>query len=359
MQVKNKTAKQKELVTPRKLKEMLAPTAFTLNSIRKTRLAIQSIMDDQDDRLLVVIGPCSIHDPIAAKDYAMRLYREAESHKNELLVVMRTYIEKPRTAIGWKGFVSDPHLNNTYNMAEGIYQARALLLEIASTGIPIATEILNPTTAPYFEDLASFSVVGARTVESQMHREYASSLSMPVGFKNNTNGDIQAAIHGVLSAKQPHTFIASDEMGSPTVIHSQGNQNCHVILRGSRNHTNYDTETINQTAARLADYALKPKVMIDCSHGNCQKDHTKQSEVLTSLCHAMESGNQAIFGIMIESNLVAGNQSFSRKNELTYGQSITDPCIGWAETTRALSLISSAVKTRRQHYTNYGKLIQS
>lgn len=346
----------KELVTPDSLRATLCPSTITLHVIHQTRSAIQSILDNEDDRLLVVIGPCSIHDPDAAMEYANRLLHEAEQHKNELLVVMRTYIEKPRTAIGWKGFVNDPHLDNTCNIAEGIQSARALLLAITTLGIPIATEILNPTTAPYFQDLASFSVVGARTVESQIHREFASSLDMPVGFKNNTNGDVQAAIHGVLSAKQAHTFVGTDTTGQSAIITSSGNPYGHVILRGSRNQTNYDTETINQTAARLADYALKPKVMIDCSHGNCQKDHTKQSDVLTSLCQAMESGNQSIFGIMLESNLVAGNQSFSNKCELTYGQSITDPCIGWAETTRALDLMSCAVKTRRQHHKNYGKL---
>ena len=304
-------------------------------------------LSGRDKRLIVVVGPCSIHDPKAAREYAQRLKETAASLSNELIVVMRVYFEKPRTTIGWKGLINDPYLDQSYKINDGLRLARRLLLDLAEMGVPAGTEFLDMISPQYVAALVSWGAIGARTTESQIHRQLVSGLSCPVGFKNATSGDVQIAIEAMLSAAHPHTFLGHSKYGQSAIFVTNGNPDTHVILRGGRKSVNYTAEAVAEVCAKLEKFKLKPQVMIDCSHSNCQKDHTKQSAVGRDVAAQIANGGSRILGLMIESNLVAGSQPLVEGKPLTYGQSITDACIGWDETSDLLKELAAAVKTGR------------
>lgn len=304
--------------------------------IAETRESIQAILNQEDDRLLVVIGPCSIHDPNAAIDYAKKLKNLIEQYKDRLCIVMRVYFEKPRTTVGWKGLINDPKLDGSFDINQGLRTARQLLLKINDLGVPTGSEFLDTIIPQYISDLTSWAAIGARTTESQIHRELSSGLSMPVGFKNGTRGSIDIAVDAICAAKQPHHFLGVSKQGIAAIVSTEGNPNCHIILRGSTSGPNYDPEHIKKTETLLAARHIPERIMVDCSHGNSSKDYKKQKEVIASICDQKNNGNRSIFGLMIESNLVEGNQSLIPEKDLTYGQSITDACIGWDETETVL-----------------------
>lgn len=332
------------LITPEELHNALPIMQNCIDTVTRTREQFKAILNGDDARLVVIVGPCSIHDSKSAYEYAEKLQKKISRYQNTLCIIMRTYFEKARTTVGWKGMIYDPDLNHSFSIAKGLYQARSLLLEINSLGVPTGTEILNPLTAPYFSDLMSWAVIGARTAESQIHRELASHLAMPVGFKNGTNGDVRVAIDGIQAARQPHYFLSPDLSGKIEITHSTGNAYGHVVLRGSQHQPNYDTQTVQQTVTALNDLDLIPRIMIDCSHGNSQKNHTQQLPVLQALLQRIENGDDAIFGIMLESHLIAGKQPWIPNQSLRYGQSITDACIGWEETESALEQLHEAIQ---------------
>lgn len=334
-------------ITPDALHQKLPLTPDCLAFVSKTRQEIADIQSQKDDRLLVVVGPCSIHNTESALKYAEKLKSCIDHYKNSLCIVMRTYLEKARTSIGWKGFINDPYLNFTFDIEAGLTAGRSLLLSINALGVPTGTEILNPYITPYFSDLISWAAIGARTTESQIHRELAASLPLPIGFKNNTAGDIQAAIDGVRTAMEPHTFLGLSPAGNITIIQSSGNANCHVVLRGSHQKTNYDAHTVSETAQILNTFHKGNHIMIDCSHGNSKKNHAEQLNVVDALSKRIRAGNNDFFGIMLESHLKAGKQSQDPNHLIQPDQSITDPCIGWEETEEALQMLSDAVLTRR------------
>ena len=319
------------------------------NLIYNTRSLAQAIIQGKDDRLLVVVGPCSIHDPKAAIEYAHRLKACIDQYTNELCIVMRVYFEKPRTTIGWKGLINDPTLDGSFNINQGLRIARCLLLEINQIGVPTGSEFLDTIIPQYVSDLTSWAAIGARTTESQTHRELASGLSMPIGFKNGTTGNIQIAVDAVLAASHPHHFLGVSKQGIAAIISTKGNPNSHVILRGSTQGPNYDSQSIEKTATQLKAIHLPPRAMVDCSHGNSNKDHKKQIEVVDSLCDQMCQGSFYLFGVMIESNLVGDKQILETQKPLTYGQSITDACISWEDTKIALNKLAEAVIKRRQY----------
>jgi 3-deoxy-7-phosphoheptulonate synthase len=302
----------------------------------RARTAIRDIIAGSDPRLLAVVGPCSIHDPEAAIDYARRLRDLAQAVADRILVVMRVYFEKPRTTIGWKGLINDPRLDGTNDMRRGLRLARKLLLEINALGLPAGTELLDPITPQYLADLIAWTAIGARTTESQTHREMASGLSMPVGFKNSTDGNPQVAMDAMVSAGHPHTFLGIDQEGFTSVIHTAGNPDRHIILRGGRT-PNYDEASIRACERLLAERGLPPRIMVDCSHAQTGKDYTRQPEVLGDLVGQIAAGNRSIMGFMLESNLGAGHQPLPRDGApLRYGVSITDACIDWDTTERCL-----------------------
>lgn len=336
------------LSAPAALLSELPITATIIQLVTQTRHDIQNILHGRDNRLLVIVGPCSIHDPIAGLEYAKRLKKRIDSDSNELCIVMRVYFEKPRTQIGWKGLINDPDLNNTFFINKGIETARHLLLAINNEGVPTGTEFLDTMIPQYISDLESWSAIGARTTESQIHRELASGLSMPLGFKNGTTGNVQIAVDAVMAARYPHHFLGIAQTGKAAIVSTTGNSDCHVILRGSTNATNYDPQSIAETVARLQQIHLPARVMVDCSHGNSQKDYKQQMPVVHSLCKQISDGNQHIFGVILESNLLAGKQDLTDNQILTYGQSITDACICWEETEIALNKLTQAVKNRKQ-----------
>lgn len=319
------------------------------NLIYNTRNLIQAIIQGKDDRLLVVVGPCSIHDPKAAIEYAYRLKTCIDRYTNELCIVMRVYFEKPRTTIGWKGLINDPTLDGSFNINQGLRIARHLLLKINQIGVPTGSEFLDTIIPQYISDLTSWAAIGARTTESQTHRELASGLSMPIGFKNGTTGNIQIAIDAVLAAHHPHHFLGVSKQGIAAIISTKGNPHGHVILRGSIQCPNYDSQSIEKTVKKLKAIHLSPRVMIDCSHGNSNKDHKKQIEVVSSLCDQIQQGSFHLFGVMIESNLLEGKQILETHKPLAYGKSITDTCISWEDTKTALSELAEAVIKRRQY----------
>jgi 3-deoxy-7-phosphoheptulonate synthase len=301
--------------------------------VAAARTDIHRIIFTDDKRFLLVIGPCSIHDLEAGRDYARRLAELARSVSDRLLIVMRVYFEKPRTTVGWKGLIMDPHLDGSHDIAEGIRLARTFLRNVLDLGLPTATELLDPITPQYIADLICWSAVGARTAESQTHRQMASGLSMPLGFKNGTDGSISTAINAIRAAAQPHTFLGINLDGAASAIVTRGNPNCHVVLRGGGGKPNYDAASVAATEKLLTKAGLIPSILIDCSHDNSSKQPEKQPEVLRDVLAQIKAGNQSIIGAMIESNLEAGSQPFPRpKAELKYGVSITDGCIGWAET---------------------------
>ena len=299
----------------------------------KSRIEISDIVAGRDQRLLVITGPCSIHDEKAGLEYAEKLVKLADEISENVMVVMRVYFEKPRTTVGWKGLINDPNLDGTCNMAEGLRRARRFLMDICEIGLPCATEFLDPFTPQYIADLVSWGAIGARTAESQTHRQLASGLSMPIGFKNGTGGSIQLAVDGMIAAQSQHAFLGIDDAGGAAVVQTTGNADCHIVLRGSSNGTNYDTEHVAIAQKFLIDNGMSPNLVIDCSHANCGKDHTKQPPAFRDVLQQRADGNKGIIGLMLESHLNAGNQSLnSDASTLKYGVSITDPCIDWATT---------------------------
>jgi 3-deoxy-7-phosphoheptulonate synthase len=324
---------QKVLITPKQLKEVLPLTSAVVGTIEKGRRSIQNILDGKDLRKLLIVGPCSIHDTAAAIEYADKLKYLADKVKDQLLIVMRVYFEKPRTVLGWKGLINDPDLDDSFNLEKGLLTARKLLLNIAEIGLPTATEALDPITPQYVSELISWAAIGARTIESQTHREMASGLSMPVGFKNGTDGNIQVAIDAILASREPHNFLGIDQLGQINIFNATGNAYGHIILRGGGGHPNYDSVTVSWVEKKLRAKNLPIKIIIDCSHGNSYKNHKLQSVILENILQQIEDGNHSIIGAMIESNLYEGSQNLSKDlTELEYGISITDGCIGWNET---------------------------
>jgi 3-deoxy-7-phosphoheptulonate synthase len=334
--------------TPAEIQALLPASEKSLKTVLAGREAIRGILDDQDGRLFVVIGPCSIHDPKAAMEYAGRLKKLADRIKDTLFLVMRVYFEKPRTTVGWKGLINDPRMNDSFHIEEGLKLARKVLLDITAMGLPTATEALDPITPQYLSELIAWSAIGARTTESQTHREMASGLSTPVGFKNGTDGNIQVAINAMQSALKPHHFLGIDANGKIAVFKTRGNPYSHVVLRGADSGPNYDPENVARCEAALKKSGLRPKIMIDCSHGNSNKDHKNQPKVFDHCIDRVLEGDRAICGMMVESNLFEGSQKIPADlSQLKYGVSVTDQCIDW-ETTEALLLKShERLKARR------------
>src|SRR5271154_5264909 len=322
----------KVVLPPAFLEEELPITEKASATVFKARNEITDILNGKDSRLLVVVGPCSIHDTDAAREYAERLKGAIAEFSQELCIIMRVYFEKPRTTLGWKGLINDPYLDQSYKINDGLRLARHLLLDLAAMGVPAGTEFLDMISPQYVAGLVSWGAIGARTTESQVHRQLVSGLSCPVGFKNATSGDVQVAIQAVLSAAQPHTFLGHTKHGQSAIFVTSGNPDCHVILRGGSKTVNYTAESVAQACEQLEKAGLAPHVMIDCSHANSNKDHTRQGIVCRDIAGQIANGNRHIIGAMIESNLVAGAQKLVPEKPLVYGQSITDACIGWEET---------------------------
>lgn len=323
------------LITPAQLKREMPMTPAINATVVNGRKEIQQILQGKDKRLLLVVGPCSIHDTKAALEYAQRLAKLKKKFEDRLLIVMRVYFEKPRTTIGWKGLINDPYMNKTYDIFTGLRLARKLLMQINELGLPTATEMLDPIIPQYIAGLVSWTAIGARTTESQTHREMASGLSMPVGFKNSTNGNLQVAIDAMLSARHSHNFLGIDEDGKSSLVKTTGNPYGHVILRGGQGGPNYKAEFIEQAKQSLEQAKLTPYIMIDCSHANSNKKHELQEVVWRDVIAQRVAGNNNIIGMMLESNLFEGNQPIDTLDALKYGVSITDACVGW-ETTDAL-----------------------
>jgi 3-deoxy-7-phosphoheptulonate synthase len=330
------------------LEEEMPITEKASSTVFQARTETAHIIHGKDDRLLVVVGPCSIHDTKAALEYAGHLKEAIGELAADLRIVMRVYFEKPRTTIGWKGLINDPHLDQSFKINDGLRIARRLLLDLAEMGVPAGTEFLDMIIPQYVAGLVSWGAIGARTTESQVHRELVSGLSCPVGFKNGTSGNMQIALDAVRSAAHPHTFLGHTKNGQSAIFVTKGNPDCHVILRGGRATTNYDANSVREACASLERASLVPRVMIDCSHANSQKDHLKQPLVCRDVAQQVANGSPNIMGVMLESNLVAGAQTLSNKRQLVYGQSITDACMGWSETLPLLRELAEAVRSRRQ-----------
>ncbi|HUA33756.1 MAG TPA: 3-deoxy-7-phosphoheptulonate synthase [Candidatus Binataceae bacterium] len=334
------------LVPPRQLKDAMPVDEGIVRTVVQARETMRAILAGRDLRFLCIVGPCSIHDPEAALEYAGRLVKLREQLGPSLYIMMRVYFEKPRTTVGWKGLINDPHMDNSCDMREGLRIARRLLLEINRMGLPAATELLDPITPQYIADLIAWTAIGARTTESQTHREMASGLSMPVGFKNTTDGNLQAAINAVQSARRPHSFLGITQEGLSAVIRTSGNPDTHVVLRGGHN-PNYDAKSIGECEQLLTAAGLEARVLVDCSHAQTSKDYTKQPGVLAALVEQVRGGSRAILGAMVESNLYPGNQALSSdRSKLKYGVSITDPCIDWPTTERCLLDCAAALASR-------------
>ena len=318
--------------------------------IKQTRSRIHDILHGKDDRLLVIIGPCSIHDPAAALDYARRLKPLREKYADTLEIVMRVYFEKPRTTVGWKGLINDPYLDESYRIDEGLRIARQLLLEINRQDMPAGSEFLDVISPQYIGDLISWGAIGARTTESQVHRELASGLSAPIGFKNGTDGNIKIATDAIQAAARGHHFLSVHKNGQVAIVQTNGNKDCHVILRGGKT-PNYDAASVAAAVKELEAAKLTPRLMVDCSHANSSKQHEKQLEVARDIGQQMAAGSKSVFGVMIESHIEAGAQKFTPGkddvNKLAYGQSITDACLGWGDSVQALEILSQAVVRRR------------
>lgn len=336
----------KPLISPDLLHHELPISEQASQVVTTGRKSAEKIIAGEDDRLLLIIGPCSIHDPKAALEYATKLKKAAEKYQHELAVIMRVYFEKPRTTVGWKGLINDPNLDGTFNINEGLRVARKILLDINKLGLPTGTEFLDTIIPQYISDLVSWAAIGARTTESQIHRELTSGLSMPVGFKNGTTGNIKIAVDAIDAARHSHHFLGVTKDGIAAIVNTSGNAFCHVILRGSSDGPNYDAASIQNATEILAKSNLTPQVMVDCSHGNSNKNHEQQKVVVTDLCEQISKGSREIFGVMIESNLIAGNQKLT--NNLVYGQSITDACINWQDSEIVLEQLANAVKQRRR-----------
>ena len=336
----------RELIEPQRVMSEFVRTEPATKTVISTRAAIHDILTGADDRLIAIVGPCSIHDPKAALDYARRLAAERERFKDTLEIVMRVYFEKPRTTVGWKGLINDPELTGSFDINNGLRLARQLLVEINDLGMPAAVEFLDMTTPQYFADLVAWGAIGARTTESQVHRELASGLSCPVGFKNGTNGNVRIAIDAVKSAGNPHHFLAVTKSGKAGIAATAGNRDCHVILRGGTE-PNYDAESVDHACQMLKKAGERDVVMVDASHANSRKNHENQPKVFADIAGQIATGENRIIGVMAESNLVAGRQDLKPDTSLTYGQSITDACVGWDTTVDMLEGLSAAVATRR------------
>ncbi len=334
------------LVTPQELYDELPLDDAKIEVVLGGRSATQAVLDGVDDRLLVVIGPCSVHDPEATREYAERLAGESQRHKDDLLIAMRVYFEKPRTTIGWKGLINDPHLDGSGDVNAGLRIARQLLLEVLGYGLPVGLEFLDPITPQYISDLVSWGAIGARTTESQIHRQLGSGLSMPVGFKNRTDGNVQVAVDAVRAASVSHVFPGIDAEGRSAILHTRGNSDCHVILRGGKSGPNYGAAEVAGALELLHKAGLAERVMIDASHDNSGKNPLRQPEIAAAIAAQVAAGNHAIQGVMVESFLVEGRQDQS--DNMTYGQSITDGCLGWDQTVELLATLASGVRDRRR-----------
>lgn len=334
----------KALPSPRAIKTKLPITDQAAALVVETREAIRRILHGTDrERLLVIVGPCSIHDPDAAYEYADKLKPVAETLRDRLLIVMRTYFEKPRTTVGWKGLINDPHLDGTCDIATGMELARTILLEINRRSLPCATELLDPISPQYIADLISWTAIGARTTESQTHREMASGVSMPVGFKNGTEGSLQVAINAMTSARTPHHFVGINADGLTSIIKTMGNPDRHIVLRGGGGKTNYEAEHVAKAEAAVAGEGIARPIMIDCSHDNSSKDHRRQALVAREVLRQFREGRQSIMGLMLESNLFPGRQSWQQGKQLAHGVSITDACLGWDETESLLNELAEMI----------------
>ena len=325
------------LIRPSELEARIPLTAKAEASVLAGRQQLEAVLNGEDERFAVIVGPCSIHDNRGALDYAERLKPLADQLSERLLVVMRVYFEKPRTTVGWKGLIYDPNLNDTYQIEDGLHRARQLLLEVAETGLYSATEFLDPIVPQYLSDLVTWAAIGARTTESQTHRQMASGLSMPVGFKNGTDGDPQTAVDALVAASTPQAFLGIDHQGQASIVETRGNNNCHLVMRGGRSGTNFDARSISTAQEALRKSNVAPRIVVDCSHGNSNKDHTRQHIAFEDVISQRLAGNSDLLGVMLESNINPGAQKLAEDpSSLEYGVSITDSCIGWDETVQLL-----------------------
>ena len=340
-------AELRPLTSPAILMEELPISEEVSNLIAKTRLAAGNIVKGEDDRLLVIVGPCSIHDPDAALDYGGRLVKVADRLQHDLVIIMRVYFEKPRTKVGWKGLINDPHLDNSFKINVGLHIARKLLIDLGNIGLPAGSEFLDTITPQFIADLVSWGAIGARTTESQVHRELASGLSMPVGFKNGTDGNIQIAIDAIGAAQSPHHFLSVTKQGISAIVATTGNDCCHLILRGASSGPNFSEAAIKAATKKLRAADVAARVMVDFSHGNSSKDHTRQIVVAEDVCRQLADGSKRICGVMIESNLKAGKQALKDAASLEYGLSVTDACLSWEMTEPVLESLAEAVRRRR------------
>lgn len=332
------------LISPAVLIEEIPVTEAAAELIASTRSAAEQIIAGEDDRMIVVVGPCSIHDPVAAVDYATRLLELKHKHADDLLIIMRVYFEKPRTTVGWKGLINDPDINGSFDINRGLHIARGLLCELSDLGMPVGCEFLDTISPQFVADFVSWGAIGARTTESQVHRELASGLSMPVGFKNGTAGSISIAVDAIVAASQPHHFLSVTKQGISAIVETEGNRFCHLILRGSGAGPNYDAASIEAAAAKLREHDLHHRIMVDCSHGNSRKDHRNQPAVASDVAAQIAAGSDEIAGVMLESFINEGNQ----KTPDEYGKSITDACISWETTVTVLDELAAAVRARRE-----------
>ena len=337
-----------EALAPAQIIDQFPVSTESSQLVFEKRNHAANVIHGDDDSLLCIVGPCSIHDTISALEYADRLSEAAKTYEEQLCILMRVYFEKPRTTVGWKGLINDPHLNGSFAINDGLQTARQLLCDIADKQLGIGTEYLDPITPQYVGDLVSWSAIGARTTESQIHRQLASGLSCPVGFKNSTKGDVQIATDAVKSAQNSHIFLSVTKSGQAAIFSTTGNPDCHIILRGGGGQTNYDEASIDDAAQRLAKAEVTPRLMVDMSHANSEKEHKRQLDVCKSLCEQIPSEDSHIMGVMIESHLVEGNQKIGDGTQLLYGQSITDACLNWEDTEICLEQLASAVEVRRQ-----------
>ncbi|MDR0535502.1 MAG: 3-deoxy-7-phosphoheptulonate synthase [Puniceicoccales bacterium] len=341
--------KRRPLTAPAILLEELPQSSDAVGRVCDARAQIGAIVNGRDDRLVVIAGPCSVHDPHAAIEYATRLTAPAARYADDLLIVMRAYFEKPRTVLGWKGFINDPFIDDSYQINQGLRMARSLLLDIGRVGIPAATEFLDTIIPQFIADLLGYAAIGARTTESQVHRELASGLSMPVGFKNGTSGNVQIAVDAVCAARHSHWFPSVTKDGVASIFETSGNEDAHVILRGgSRTGPNHGSEHVASAAALLAKAGLPQRLIVDCSHGNSGKDHARQAHVADDIATQVENGSGTIAGVMLESHLVAGRQEPASLGKLLYGQSITDACISFEQTLPILERLAAATRARRR-----------
>ena len=343
-------ASLQQLIAPVILMDQLPTSQEVAGLVAESREQAEAILKGEDDRLLVVVGPCSIHDPKAALEYAALVKEMAETVKEDLFLVMRVYFEKPRTTVGWKGLINDPGMDNTFNINRGLHVARKLLLDLAELGVPAGNEFLDTITPQYYADLVSWGAIGARTTESQVHRELASGLSMPVGFKNGTGGNIQIAIDAIKAAHEAHRFLSVTKSGDTAIVETTGNDCCHVILRGGARGPNYDADSVRDTRKLLESAGLRSQMMLDCSHANSEKDFHRQPKVCAEIGAQVAGGDTSIAAVMIESHLKEGNQKVSDPKDLEYGVSITDGCVSWDTTVGMLEELAKSVRMRRSTF---------